>query len=65
VGRVDNAVTWQVLGHPLGLHPVYVGIPVSLTLLVAVSYFTEPSPPELVEQLLYKNNKSGPADIEP
>lgn len=64
-GGLITAVTWQVLGHPLGLHPVYVGIPVSLTLLVAVSYFTEPSPPELVEQLLYRNNKAGPAEIEP
>ena len=57
-GGLVTAVAWQALGHPLGLHPVYVGIPVSLSLLIVVSFFTRSSPPELIEQLLYKNNRS-------
>ena len=57
-GGLVTAVAWQIFGHPFGLHPVYIGVPVSLTLLVTVSLFTTIAPDEPVEELLYKNNRS-------
>jgi len=56
-GGLIVAVIWQACGHPLGLHPVYIGVPTSLVLLVVVSLLTKPSPSEIVEQLLFANNK--------
>ena len=32
-GGLATAVLWQVLGHPFGLHPVMIGLPVSLALM--------------------------------
>lgn len=55
-GGLAVALLWQLLGHPYGLHPVYLGLPVSLILLVTVSMKTETSDPETVKSLLYKNN---------
>lgn len=34
------AVVWQVAGHPFGLHPIFIGFPVSIVLLVLVSLMT-------------------------
>lgn len=36
-GGLLLAVVWQFSGHPLGLHPVFVGLPASIILLVAGS----------------------------
>jgi len=36
------AVAWQFLGHPLGLHPVYVGLPVSIVVLVGITLTSAP-----------------------
>lgn len=33
------AVIWQIAGHPLGLHPVFIGLPLSIFVLVIVSLF--------------------------
>lgn len=32
-GGLATAVMWQILGHPFGLHPVMIGLPVSLALM--------------------------------
>jgi solute:Na+ symporter, SSS family len=57
-GGLITAVLWQLLGHPFGLHPVYIGLPVSLILIVTVSLKTTATAPDIVESLLYNNNKS-------
>lgn len=57
-GGLITAVLWQLLGHPFGLHPVYIGLPVSLILLVTVSLRTAAISPDIVESLFYSNNKS-------
>ncbi len=55
-GGLITAVLWQIAGHPFDLHPVYIGLPVSLILIVAVSVKTAPTAPEIVESLLYQGN---------
>lgn len=35
------AVSWQLLGHPFGIHPIYVGFPVSFLLVIIVSMMTK------------------------
>ncbi len=57
-GGLITAVLWQLLGHPYGLHPVYIGLPLSLILLVSVSLKTKATAPDIVESLFYTNNKS-------
>ena len=57
-GGLITAVLWQLLSHPFGLHPVYIGLPVSLILLVTVSLKTAATSPDIVESLLYSKNKS-------
>ncbi len=37
------AIVWQFLGHPFGLHPVFIGLPVSIVTLVAVSLAGAPA----------------------
>lgn len=37
------AVVWQVLGHPFGLHPIFIGFPISILLVVVVSLATTDS----------------------
>lgn len=37
------AVVWQILGHPFGWHPVFVGLPTSILLVVFVSLATSDS----------------------
>jgi len=34
------AVIWQILGHPFGLHPIFVGFPISICLVIFVSLAT-------------------------
>ena len=34
------AVVWQVLGHPFGIHPVFIGLPLSIFLVIVVSLMT-------------------------
>jgi len=34
------AVTWQILGHPFGLHPIFVGFPISILMIIVVSLVT-------------------------
>jgi Na+/proline symporter len=31
------AIVWQLLGHPFGIHPVFIGLPLSIVVLFAVS----------------------------
>lgn len=57
-GGLITALVWQLLGHPLGLHPVYVGLPVSLVMIVIVSLRTKSTTKDVVESLLYQNNKN-------
>lgn len=35
------AVIWQILGHPLGVHPILVGLPVSIVTLLTVTFLTK------------------------
>lgn len=35
------AVGWQVAGHPFGIHPVFIGLPVSTILVVVISLLTK------------------------
>lgn len=57
-GGLITAVIWQFSGQPFGLHPIFVGFPVSIVLLIVVSLLTKPSNPEIVENLHYSNNKA-------
>lgn len=56
-GGLITAAFWELAGHPMGWHPVFVGIPVSIVLLIVVSQFTKPSDPKIVESMLRANNK--------
>ncbi|MFB9974614.1 sodium:solute symporter family protein [Allobacillus sp. SKP2-8] len=40
-GGLIAAVIWQVLGHPFGLHPVFIGLPLSIAILLIVTLFTK------------------------
>ncbi|MFD1707415.1 sodium:solute symporter [Siminovitchia sediminis] len=37
------AVGWQLAGHPFGIHPVFLGLPISIILTVVVSLMTKPN----------------------
>lgn len=39
-GGLISAVIWQVSGHPFGLHPIFIGLPVSIIILLAVTFAT-------------------------
>lgn len=41
------AVVWQILGHPFGWHPVFVGLPTSILLVTIVSLVTNDSSDEI------------------
>ncbi|MFC4557799.1 sodium:solute symporter [Virgibacillus kekensis] len=43
------AVGWQFAGHPFGLHPVFIGLPVSIVTLLGVSFATQASETEDIE----------------
>ena len=34
-----SAVVWQLLGHPFGLHPILIGLPLSTIILLLVTLF--------------------------
>src|SRR5690606_38555463 len=36
------AIGWQLAGHPFGIHPVFLGLPISIFLTVVVSLMTLP-----------------------
>src|SRR5699024_7715045 len=44
-GGLVTAVIWQVLGHPFGLHPIFIGLPVSIIILLVMTLFTKPNSP--------------------
>ena len=35
------AVIWQLAGHPFGIHPVFLGLPISIILTVVISLMTQ------------------------
>ncbi|SDK63857.1 sodium:solute symporter family protein [Lacicoccus qingdaonensis] len=37
-GGLITAVIWQIAGHPFGLHPIFIGLPVSILILLAVTF---------------------------
>ncbi|WP_052255585.1 sodium:solute symporter [Salinicoccus sp. YB14-2] len=39
-GGLTTAVIWQIAGHPFGLHPIFIGLPVSTLILLAVTFAT-------------------------
>lgn len=39
-GGLITAVIWQIAGHPFGLHPIFIGLPVSTLILLAVTLTT-------------------------
>ena len=43
-GGLLVAVIWQILGHPFGVHPILVGLPVSIVTLLVVTMFTKQQP---------------------
>ncbi|TVQ18661.1 MAG: sodium:solute symporter family protein [Spirochaetaceae bacterium] len=57
-GGLTAAVTWQVIGHPFGVHPVLVGLPTSIALIVVVSLLDRRATDPVAEQLLYRSNRS-------
>lgn len=38
-GGLISAIVWQILGHPFGLHPILIGLPLSTIMLLIVTYF--------------------------
>ncbi|MFQ3872607.1 MULTISPECIES: sodium:solute symporter family protein [Staphylococcus] len=36
---LGSAVIWQILGHPFGLHPILIGLPLSIIMLLLVTCF--------------------------
>ncbi|SOC40772.1 sodium:solute symporter family protein [Salinicoccus kekensis] len=44
-GGLITAVIWQILGHPFGLHPIFVGLPLSLITLLVVTALTKQREP--------------------
>jgi SSS family solute:Na+ symporter len=36
---LGSAVIWQILGHPFGLHPILIGLPLSIIMLLLVTFF--------------------------
>ncbi|KKB38021.1 sodium:solute symporter family protein [Bacillus thermotolerans] len=45
------ATAWQLMGHPLGWHPVFIGLPVSIVTLVIVSFLTKGPEVEAVPEV--------------
>lgn len=39
------AVTWQLLGHPFGIHPVFLGLPISAFLIIFLSLLSQEQQP--------------------
>src|SRR5699024_5115005 len=38
-GGLISAVIWQLLAHPFGIHPILIGLPLSIIILLAVTVF--------------------------
>ena len=58
LGGFGIALLWQILGSPMGLHPVFPGVALSLVLMIAVSLATERSPQDVVDGCYYKTNNT-------
>lgn len=43
------ATSWKILGHPFGIHPVFLGLPISIITLIVISLLSKPD--ELENQL--------------
>ena len=39
------ATIWQILGHPFGLHPIFIGLPLSIAILLIVTFSTKQNEP--------------------
>lgn len=42
---LGSAIIWQVLGHPFGLHPILIGLPLSLIVLLILTFMTKNDDP--------------------
>ncbi|WP_373894802.1 sodium:solute symporter [Virgibacillus sp. CBA3643] len=40
-GGLVTAVIWQISGHPFGLHPIFIGLPLSIAILLIVTFLTK------------------------
>ena len=38
---LGSAVTWQLLGHPYGIHPIMIGLPLSIVTIITATIATE------------------------
>lgn len=38
---LGSAVIWQILGHPFGIHPILVGLPLSIIMLLVVTFLSK------------------------
>ncbi|WP_408006876.1 sodium:solute symporter [Pseudalkalibacillus sp. A8] len=47
------ALIWQIAGHPFGLHPVFIGLPVSIATILSVTLLS----PRESENILYEDLK--------
>ena len=52
-GGLITAVIWQVSGHPFGLHPVFIGLPISIVILLTVTFSTKTT--KVNDQILSEN----------
>ncbi len=43
-----TAVIWQILSHPFGLHPIMIGLPVSLIVFILVSKMNKKTTPTVI-----------------
>lgn len=37
---LGSAVIWQILGHPFGIHPIIIGLPLSTSILLMMTFMT-------------------------
>ncbi|CAM4359899.1 sodium:solute symporter family protein [Lacicoccus alkaliphilus] len=44
-GGLSVAVIWQVLGQPFDLHPIFIGLPLSIIILLIITLSTKPNAP--------------------
>lgn len=52
-------ILWEVLGHPFGISTIYPVLMVSVCLLVAVSLFTKPAEPEVLQIFFGEEKQEG------
>src|SRR5699024_8164935 len=53
-GGLITAVIWQILGHPFGLHPVFIGLPISIVILLTVTFLTKPNTDDKIPSEKYR-----------